>query len=223
MVELSVGKVILIVVTVAIIFGLLGGIIGSVFFAKQGQQGIQGLQGEIGPQGLQGIPGLNGTDGTPGLNGTDGAPGLNGADGAPGLNGTDSILQIIRNQNTTPANLGLYNLTQWYNISVLDASMRLTINIRSQSRILAEFVGTVNFTNSEIWLRIIVDNQINGVICYAGLLGPNAPVVHMPVQVKILTDALSAGTHTVQVQFYRSSGLPILLDRSLYVSELTAP
>lgn len=222
MVELSTGKVILLVTVVAIIFGLIGGVLGAFFFAKQGPQGPQGeqgIQGSQGEQGIQGATGLQGEQGIPGLNGTDG---LQGVQGIPGWNGSDAILQTLQRQNTTSASLGTYNLTQWYNMSVFDSSMSLTINVNSQSRIFAEFVSTVNFTNSEVWLRIVVDSQYNSTVCYAGLLGPNAPTVRLPVQVKILTDALSAGTHTINVQFYRLSGLPTLLDRTLYVSELTA-
>ena len=123
----------------------------------------------------------------------------------------------------TTASLGTYNPTQWFNMGVFDSSMSLTINVQSQSRIYAEFATTASFINSEVWVRIVVDNQYVSSVCYAGLLGPNAPVMRLPIQVKILTGALSAGTHTVDVQFYRSSGLPSLLDRSLYVSELTPP
>ena len=186
-------KVVVLIAVVALISGLISGIVGAYIFAKTGPQGIQGY---VGPQGIQ---------------------------GEPGLNGTNTILQIIQSQNVTQASLETYNLTQWYNMSVFDSSMRLTINVQSQSRICAEFVSTVSFTNSEVWLRIVVDNQYNSTVCYAGLLGPSAPAMHLPIQVKTLTDALSAGTHTIDVQFYRFSGLPTLMDRSLYVTELTAP
>ncbi|UCG37039.1 MAG: hypothetical protein JSV64_01835, partial [Candidatus Bathyarchaeota archaeon] len=152
-----------------------------------------------------------------------GDQGLQGIQGDPGLNGTNSVIQVIQSQNVTAADLGTYNLTQWYNMSVFDSSMTLTIDIQSESRICAEFLSTATFTNSEVWLRIAVDNQHTSTICYIGCFEvPSSPTLHLPIQVKILTDKLSAGTHTVDVQFYRFNGSPTLLDRSLYVTELAA-
>jgi hypothetical protein len=39
---------------------------------------------------------------------------------------------------------------------------------------------------------------------------------------KMLTGSLSAGDHTIDVQFYRDSGGVLLFDRLLIVSELPA-
>ncbi len=156
--------------------------------------------------------------------GPQGAQGDQGIQGEPGLDGTNSVMQVIQSQNMTPVSLEAYNLTQWYNMSVFDSSMTLTIDIQSGSRICAEFLGSATFTNSEVWLRIVVDNQYNSTICYIGCFEvPSSPTLHLPIQVKILTDTLPAGTHTVDVQFYRFNGFPTLLDRSLYVTELVAP
>lgn len=210
--ETNAKKVTLLIVIVALISGLISGLVGAYIFAKPGLQGIQGEQGnqgETGPQGEQGLQGIQGPQ---------------GIQGEPGLNGTNTILQIIQSQNVTPADLGTYNLNQWHNMSVFDSSMTLTINVRSQSRICTEFMSTASFTNSEVWVRIVVDNQYNSTVCYVGCFEiPSSPTLHLPIQVRILTDALPAGTHTIDVQFYRFNGFPTLMDRSLYVTELTGP
>ena len=209
---LNTKRITLLAVVVALVFGLVSGFVGAYMFAKpgpQGDQGEQGIQGVVGPQGVQGVQGDQGEQ---------------GIQGEPGLNGTNSILQVIQSQNMTPTSLEAYNLTQWYNMSVFDSSMTLTIDIQNESRICAEFLSTATFTNSEVWLRIVVDNQHTSTICYIGCFEvPSSPTLHLPIQVKILTDTLPAGTHTVDVQFYRFNGFPTLLDRSLYVTELIAP
>ncbi len=199
-------RITLLAVVVALVFGLVSGFAGAYFFAKPGPQGEQGIQGVVGPQGPQGEQGEQGIQ------------------GEPGLNGTNSIIQVIQSQNVTPASLEAYSLAQWYNMSVFDSSMTLTIDIQSESRICAEFLSTATFTNSEVWLRIIVDNQHTSTVCYVGCFEvPSSPTLHLPIQVKILTDTLPAGTHTVNVQFYRFNGFPTLLDRSLYITQLAAP
>lgn len=210
----------LIAVVVALIFGLVSGLVGAYMFAKTGPQGLQGEQGD---QGVIGPQGEKGDQGDQGLQGIQGDRGEQGIQGEPGLNGTNSIIQVIQSQNVTPASLGTYSLTQWFNMSVFDSSMTLTIDIQSGSRICAEFLSSATFTNSEVWLRIVVDNQYNSTVCYIGCFEvPSSPTLHLPIQVRILTDPLPAGTHTVDVQFYRFNGSPTLLDRSLYVAELTA-
>jgi len=245
-------KVVLLVVVFALILGLIGGLAGGFIFAKPGPQGLQGIQGEQGLQGIQGIQGLagpqgpkgdtgatgvtgatgaTGTTGPQGIQGfqgpvgSQGIPGYNGSQGIqgePGLNGTNSIQQVLQSQNVTAASLGTYNAARWYNMSEFDSSMRLTINVNDQSRILAEFATSVYQSNAAIRFRIVVDNQYVSTTCYAGL-GTSTPTQYMPVQVKILTGALSAGQHTIDVQFYRVSGLPTLMDRSLFVTELSPP
>jgi hypothetical protein len=208
-------KTIALIIIVALIIGLISGFVGAFIFAKPGPQGIQGEQGSQGDQGPQGTQGPAGPQG---YNGSQGIPGV------PGLNGSDSVIQIIQSQNLTAMDLADFTLYEWYNMSVIDSSMSLTINIQSLSRICAEFLTTAAFTNSEVWVRIVVDNQYNSAICYVGCFEvPSSPTLHLPIQVKILTDALSAGTHTIDVQFYRFNGSPTLLDRSLYVTELSAP
>jgi hypothetical protein len=202
-------KVVVLITVVALICGLISGLVNAFIFAKPGPQGIQGEQGIGGEQGLQGIQGPVGPQGT---------------QGEPGLSGSDSVIQIIQSQNVTTADLGAFTLNEWHNMSVIDSSMRLTIDVQSLSRICAEFITTASFTNSEVWVRIVVDNQYNSTVCYVGCFEvPSSPTLHLPIQVKILTDELSAGTHTIDVQFYRFNGLPTLLDRSLYVTELAAP
>ncbi len=205
-------KGVLLAVIAAIIAGLLGGLLGGFLFARagpQGEQGIQGLQGNNGMQGPQGEPGLQGSQGIQGL---------------PGLDGNNSVFQIIQSQNLTNVNLGSYTNGQWYNMSIFDSSMRLTINVQDQSRIYAEFLSSISIpSEGTISLMIVVDNQFNGTVFNVGITNVPALTITFPIQAKILTNALSAGEHTIEVQFLRNNGTPLLMERSLYVSELTSP
>ena len=107
---------------------------------------------------------------------------------------------------------------QWYNLSNVDSSISTVFNISDQSRILAEFATTVSLSNSGIWFRIVVDNQYFSTECRAS----TSPNIDLPIYVKILTDSLPAGEHTIEVQFYRVNGDTIARDRSIYMTELPA-
>ncbi len=110
-----------------------------------------------------------------------------------------------------------YNSSVWYDISVFDSSMTLTIDTSEQSRILAEFSTSVYISNSAINFRVVVDNQFYSTISYSS----SNPPMNLPVQVTLLTSALPAGQHTIEVQFYRDSdSYPTLRDRFLMVTEL---
>jgi len=185
----------------------------------QGIPGIQGPQGYNGSQGIQGEQGLQGIQGIQGIQGPEGAQGPQGIQGAPGLNGTNTIHQMLASQNVTSAILDNQYASQWYDMSVFDSSMSMTINVNDQSRIFAEFATSVALSNSGVWFRIVVDGQYVSTASYAS----SSPGTYMPIQVKFLTDALTAGQHTVDVQFYRASGTSIALDRCIFVTELPPP
>ena len=116
----------------------------------------------------------------------------------------------------TAVTLGVDYEAQWYDMSVFDSSMRLTIDVNDQSRLLAEFMASVAVSNSAVWFRIVIDGAYISTVCYLS----TSPGSNLPVQVKLLTGALSAGQHTIDVQFYRVTGVSKLLDRSLYATEL---
>lgn len=178
--EIKTRKGLVLTVVVALISGLIFGLVGAYIFARPGPQGIQG---------------------------------------EPGLDGTDTIQQMLVSQNLTSVNLdSSYNLTQWYNVSVVDSSMRTTLNIKNQSRILAEFATTISLSNSGIWFKIVIDNQYASTVCRA----TTSPNMDLPIYVKILTGSLPAGEHVIEVQFYRVNGITVLLDRSVYMTELPA-
>ena len=148
-----------------------------------------------------------------------GPQGDTGPQGPAGADGTDAIQQMLASQNLTSVSIWSYNITTWYNMTVFDSSMTMTINIGDQSRILAEFSTSVYLSNSEFWFRIVIDNQYNSTVAYTSSI----PAMNLPIQSRILTGSLSAGEHTISVQFYRVSGSSTLRDRLLMVSELPPP
>jgi len=215
-------KAVLALVIVALLTGLVCGFVGAYIFARpgpQGSQGIQGIQGPTGKTGDTGPAGPTGATGPQGPQGIQGQVGPQGIQGEPGLNGTNTIQQMLVSQNLSSAIIDTkYNATQWYNMSVFDSSMRTTLNINDQSRILAEFATTVSLSNSGIWFRIAIDNQIFSTTCRAS----TSPNMDLPIYVKILTGSLSAGEHVIEVQFYRVNGITAVQDSSIYMTELPA-
>ena len=125
---------------------------------------------------------------------------------------------MITSHNVTTEILDVYG-AQWYDMAVFDSSMSLVIDINNQSRLMAEFVASVSLSNSAVWLRIVVDGHYVSTTCYP----LSIPAMQLPVQVKILTAPLLAGQHTIDVQFYQADGVSTMLDRSLYVTEISPP
>jgi len=180
--------------------------------------GVTGPQGPPGPEGSQGPQGLQGTQGT------QGPQGPAGVQGASGTNGTDAILQIFQRRNNTQVDVSSYALMQWFNMSTFDSSMRMTINIQGNSRIHIEFSATHYLPSpGSIWVRIVVDNVYNSSVYRCSSLAPASGVFNMPGNVEFLTDPLSAGQHTIEVQFLRETGSPQILDRTFTVTEITSP
>jgi len=201
------------IVVLALAVGLLGGILGSSLIAPfigvpgpQGPQGAQGLQGPQGDQGPQGSPGQEGTQ------------------GAAGTNGTDAILQVLQNRNYTQVDTTSYAPMQWFNMSTFDPTMKLMVNIQGNSKILVLFSGT-HYTTSpgSIWVRIVVDNAYNSSVYKCSSLAPASGIFNMAGHVELLTDPLSAGNHTIEVQFLRETGSPFIMDRTVTAMEITSP
>jgi len=201
------------IVVLALVIGLLGGVVSAALVAPlfmkpgpEGPQGEQGLQGPAGTQGLQGIQ---------------------GPQGIPGINGTDAILQILQNRNDTAVDVSRYANTKWFNISDFDSSMKITINIQQNSKIFAQFSSTQTVGDASISVRIVVDYNYNSSIYKVSVPAPPASGIDtIPGHVEFLTSPLSAGQHTIEVQFLKQSGnSPTLriLDRTLTVTEITSP
>jgi hypothetical protein len=193
-------KEFVLLLALVLVIGLLAGVLGAALtaqiFVKPGPQGEQGSQGETGPQGPQGIPGVN---------------------------GTDSILQIFQSRNDTKVDIGSYTAMQWYNMSDLDPSMKITINVQQNSKIFAQFSGTHTLEPPEsIWVRIVVDNNYNSSTYMCSTGPPASGIYKMTGHVEFLTDSLNAGSHTINVQFLRETGSPEMLDRTLTVIEIAS-
>jgi hypothetical protein len=184
-------KRMLLIVIAALIFCLIGGLLGALIFTKpgpQGPQGEQGIQGEQGPQGL------------------------------------NSIIQTIQNRNETSNSLAAYSHDLWYNMSVFDSSMRITMDIQNQSKIYAKFSCSNSLgADSSLWLRISVDNQFNSTVSRSKVGSPADHNWILPCYVELLTDSLSAGQHTIEIQFMIDSAQVSILGRTLTVMELASP
>lgn len=199
------------ILAVALVIGLLAGILGTVLsaqiFIKPGPPGPQGIKGDTGEPGSQGEQGLQGEPGPQGI---------------PGLNGTDSILQIIQKSNDTEAYTDSYLSMQWYNISDLDPTMEVIINVQQDSKVFVQFSTHHRLEPpASIWIKIVIDGIYNS-SKYACSTGPPASGVYLiPGHIEFLTHSLDAGSHTINVQFLRENGSPTILERILTVTEIS--
>ncbi len=157
--------------------------------------------------------------------GPEGEQGPEGPQGIPGVDGTDSILQIIQNRNDTQAEVSGYQEMQWYNISDFDSSMEITINVQQDSKIFAQFSCTQELEPpASIWVRIVVDNNYNSTVYECSLGPPASGTYTMTGHIEFLTNSLSTGSHTVNVQFWiEEEPLNVLiLDRTLTAIEIAS-
>lgn len=199
-------KLLVLTLVVALLSGVLGGALVASWFVKPGGQGEPGPQGPEGPQGPQG------------------SQGVQGIQGIAGADGTDAILQMLQNRNDTLVDTSSYDPMQWVNMSDFDSSMRITINIQQGSRIYVQFSSSYILPTASIQVRIVVDSNYNSSICKVSVPAPPASGIYtIPGSLEFLTDPLSAGQHTVEVQFMWENEVPTILDRTLTVAEITSP
>lgn len=184
-------RFLILVLIIAILSGLVSGALSAMLFARPGPGGPTGLQGA---QGIQ---------------------------GPTGSQGTNSILQMIQNRNDTLHDTSGYTAMQWINMSEFDASMKILINIQQDSRVFAELsmVASLDAPGS-LWARIVVDNSLNSSNAISSVGPPSAGIYRLGSHIEFLTGPLSIGQHSIQVQFLRESGSPLILDRTLTAMEM---
>lgn len=203
------------IVVLALVIGLLGGAVGGALiaplFANPGSQGPQGSQGEQGPVGPQGAQGLQGAQGPQGIS---------------GINGTDAILQIIQNRNYTDVDIEPYFLMQWFNMSDFDSSMKMTVSVQQNSKILVQFSSSHTLSSgASVLVKVVVDNMYNSSVYKASSPSPpSSGTYSFPSHIEFLTAPLSSGMHTIEIQFQRDADGPsTLLDRTLTATEVATP
>ena len=206
----------------ALVIGLLAGAIGAALGAQIFiKPGPPGPEGPTGLQGEQGLVGPEGSQGAQGPVGPQGEQGEQGPQGLPGVNGTDTVLQIVQKKNDTEAGVDGYPLMQWYNISDFDSSMEIVIGVQQDSKIFVQFSSSHRLEPpASIWIRIAVDGTHNSskYVCSTG--PPASGTYVIPGHMEFLTDSLDAGSHTINVQFLREVGSPVILDRTFTATEI---
>jgi hypothetical protein len=187
-------KFLILILIIAILSGLISGVLSAMLFARPGPEGPAGSQGTQGVQGPQ---------------------------GTPGTNGINSILQIVQNRNDTTHDTSSYAAMQWLNMSQFDASMKITINIQQNSKVFIQFsmITSIDAPGS-MWARTVVDDTLNSTVAISSVGPPSAGIYRLTNHIEFLTDPLNSGQHSVQIQFLRESGFPIIMDRTLTVMEL---
>ena len=209
-------KLLALILVIGLLAGAIGAVLSAQVFIKPGPPGPQGEEGAKGDTGEQGLQGTAGDEGPQGI------PGEQGPQGIPGENGTDAIVQIIQKRNDTTLSTDGFAADQWFNLSSLDSSMEIVVDVQQDSKIFAQFSSSHNLDPTElISIRIVVDHVHNSsyYLCSTGL--PGSGVYAIPGNIEFLTDSLSAGAHTVSVQFL-VNGSPTILGRTFTVIEMAA-
>ena len=188
---------------------------------EQGEQGPQGIQGPQGPQGEQGVQGIQGEQGPMGPQGEQGPQGIQGL---PGTDGSNSIIQVIQNRNTTICETQSYPTMQWVNISELDSSMIININVQQNSRLLIQFSASISIISpGSLQTRIVVDNNYNSTVSMNSVGSASVGIIKFPNHIEFLTDPLNSGIHTINLQILRENGSPTILDRTITIMEIASP
>jgi hypothetical protein len=205
----------------SIILGFIGGATGSFLFAESGPQGEQGQPGKDGQNGLDGPQGNAGPQGEQGLLGPQGEQGTQGILGNPGIDGSNSIVQTIQNKNTTIQDTQSYTLMQWANMSELDSSMTTNFNVQQNSRLLILFSASISIDPpGSLQIRIVVDNNYNSTASMNSIGSSSTGIMKFQNHIEFLTDPLSSGLHTINMQVLRENGSPTILDRTITIMEI---
>lgn len=128
---------------------------------------------------------------------------------------------MMQMRNSTEVSTDTYNVTQWFNLSDVDASMEITLDVQQDSRIFAQFSTSHTLEPpSSIWVRIVVDGGFNSSTYMCSTGPPASGTYKIPGHIEFLTDPLDAGFHTVNVQFLREVGTPTINERTLTAIEI---
>jgi len=172
-------------------------------------QGPEGPQGEQGPAGLQGDTGPQGPQGDTGL---------------PGADGVNSIIQVIYNRNSTIFETQSYPAMQWVNMSELDSSMMINIDVQQNSRVLIQFSASISIISpGSLQTRIVVDNTYTSTVSVNSVSSASIGLIKFSDHIEFVTDPLDTGIHTINLQVLKENGSPTILDRTVTVMEINGP
>ena len=196
--------------------GLVGGVACSLFVAnpgiagQDGQDGLDGLPGPMGPAGPQGEPGENGPQGE---------QGPQGLEGVPGSDGVNSVLQIVQASNSTVQNTGSLAGMEWFDMSVVDSSMATSINVQQGSKLLILFSASVRLDAAgSLWARMVLDGNVNSTVTVTSVGSQSGGTFQSHIE--FLSGSLNSGVHIIHLQLLRENGSPIVLDRTLTITEV---
>jgi hypothetical protein len=244
--EQKIALAILLIVSIAL--GLMGGLTSSFLAAKPGpqgetgatgpagatgpegpqgpagEQGVQGIQGEQGPQGETGATGPAGATGPEGPQGPAGATGPEGPQGLPGTDGSNSVIQVIQSRNTTIFDTQSYGTMQWFNMSNLDSTMMININVQQNSKLLIQFSASISINGpASLQTRIVVDNNYISTVSKNSVGSSSTGIMTLSNHIEFLTDPLNSGAHIINLQILRENGSPTILDRTITIMEIAGP
>ena len=213
--EQKVALAILLIVSIAL--GLIGGVTSSFLAAKTGPQGEQG------PQGPAGATGPTGPTGATGATGATGPEGPQGEQGSPGTDGSNSVIQVIQSKNTTIFETRSYATMQWVNMSNLDSTMMININVQQNSKLLIQFSASMSISPpASLQIRIVADNNYNSTVSKNSVGSSSTGIMTLSSHIEFLTDPLNSGSHIVNLQILKENGSPTILDRSITIMEIAS-
>jgi hypothetical protein len=109
-------------------------------------------------------------------------------------------------------------------MSELDSSMVININVQQYSRLLIQFSASISIDPpGSLQTRIVVDNNFNSTVCLNSVGSSSTGLMRFLNHIEFLTDPLTIGTHTINLQILRENGTPTILDRTITVMEIASP
>ena len=113
---------------------------------------------------------------------------------------------------------------QWVNVSELDSSMMINIDVQQNSRLLIQFSASISIAApASLQTRIVVDNNDISTVSKNSASSSSTGTINFSEHIDFVTNPLNIGTHTINLQVLRESGSATILDRTITVMEITSP
>ena len=131
---------------------------------------------------------------------------------------------LIQSRNTTIFETQSYGTMQWVNMSDLDSTMMININVQQNSKLLIQFSASISINGpASLQTRIVVDNNYISTVSKNSVGSSSTGIMTLSNHIEFLTDPLNSGAHIINLQILRENGSPTILDRTITIMEIAGP
>jgi hypothetical protein len=101
--------------------------------------------------------------------------------------------------------------------------MMININVQQNSKLLIQFSASISINPpASLQTRIVVDNNYNSTTAKNSVGSSSTGTMTLSNHIEFLTDPLTSGSHTINLQILRENGAPTILDRTITITEITS-